>query len=135
MASIGSTLRAGRFRQSHQHRAKFGGCRDTLGEFEPQRRPAGLQIDAVGIATAAAPVCAFGTKQTRRIKIHGLPMIFIHVNDRALLGFEQLCGVADLSQELQGLEIDDPAKSRNQVDSRKTDQKKGKILEIDEGLG
>ena len=45
-------------------------------------------------------------------------MILVHVLDRALLGFQQLGGIADIGQELLGLEVDDAAKTGDQMRRR-----------------
>ena len=42
-------------------------------------------------------------------------MILVHVLDRALLGFQQFGGIADLGQELRWLEVDDAAETGDQM--------------------
>ncbi len=42
-------------------------------------------------------------------------MILVHMLDRALLGLQQLGGVADLGQKLRGLEVDDAAEAGDQM--------------------
>ena len=80
---------------------------------------AGLHVHAVGVAAGAAPVGGLGTQQPRRIEVHRLAVILVHVLDRALLGLQQLRGIADIGQELLRLEVDDAAETGDQMGARR----------------
>ena len=57
-------------------------------------------------------------EQPRRVEIHRLAMIGIHMVDRALLGLQQRPGIGNVGQELLGLEVHDPPETRHQMGGR-----------------
>ena len=57
----------------------------------------------------------FSVQQPRGVEVHRLAVILVHVRDRALLGLQKPPGIADIGQKLRGLEVDDPAKTGDQM--------------------
>ena len=117
-------------RQPDQHLAQLGCPGDPLREIQPQRGGAGLQVDAVRVAAGAAPVGRPGTQKLRRIEVHGLAMVGVHVLNGALLGLQQALGVGHIGQELLRREVDNPAEAGHQMRAGRPDSKKRKILKI-----
>src|SRR5947209_15193779 len=86
------------------------------------------------IAAGAVPIGSISAEQLRRIQVDGLAMIGIEMIDGALLGFQQGFSSGNNGQKLFWLQIQDAAKTRNQMGLFRNDAKERKILEIDEGL-
>ena len=61
-------------------------------------------------------------------------MILVHVLHRALLGFQQPRGVADIGEELAWLEVNDAAKAGNQMGIGRHDPKEREILKFYKGF-
>ena len=85
------------FRKSS--RSVVPACRSMPSGSQPvQRQSAGVRAE-----------------QPRGIEVHRLAMIGIHMLDRALLGFQQRAGIGNIGQKLLRLEVDDPAKTGDQM--------------------